>query len=132
MFIVIRPDHYDREPTIDFYKDDEIDTTKSYNDFIIKKFYTINELKCILLDCIDTAKNIIFKIGKDGKPTDIWHLKCLNCYYYIDNDSVAHTQLFESWGLNVDIKTINKELIKGNGFEHRPYNYYINGYKKGK
>ena len=123
MWIVIRPDHYGREPTIDFYEDGEIDTTP-YKDFVIEHFKSINELKHILLKCVDTSTNIIREIGKDNKPTDIWYLKCLDYIYYIDDDSVAHTLLFKSWGLSVDIKTVNKKIIKGNGFEHRPYDYY--------
>ena len=48
MWIVIRPDHYGREPTIDFYEDGEIDTSP-YKDFVIKEFHNIIELKSILL-----------------------------------------------------------------------------------
>ena len=123
MWIVIRPDHYGREPTIDFYEDGEIDTSP-YKDFVIKEFHNIIELKSILLHCVDTATNIEREIGKDNKPTDVWYLKCLDHYYFIDNDSVAHTDLFESWGLRMVIKTINKELVKCSGFERRPYSYY--------
>lgn len=121
MWIVIRPDHYGREPTIDFYE--SVEHTE-YEDFVIKEFQNINELKCILLSCYDTAINIEREIGKDGNPTDTWYLKCLDHYYYIDNDSVAHTDLFESWGLKMVIKTVDKELIMCNGFESRPYSYY--------
>lgn len=118
MWIVIRPDHYGREPTIDFYESVEY---TEYKDFVIKEFHTINELKYILNSCIDTMPYLARDIKR---PADIWYFECLNETYYIDNDSVAHTQLFKSWGLSVDIKTINKELVKGNGFESRPYSYY--------
>ena len=121
MWIVIRPDHYGREPTIDFFE--SVERTE-YEDFVIKEFHNINELKCILLSCYDTSTNIEREIGKNNKPTDVWYLKCLDHYYYIDNDSVGHTDLFESWGLRMVIKTVDKELIMCNGFESRPYSYY--------
>lgn len=123
MWIIIRPDSFGREPTIDFYKDGEIDTSP-YKDYVIKQFHNIIELKCILLKCYDTSINIEREIGKDNKPTDTWYLNCLDHCYYIDNDSVAHTDLFRSWGLTMDIKTVNKELVMCSGFERRPYEYY--------
>lgn len=121
MWIVIRPDHFGREPTIDFYEN--VENTKC-KDFVIKEFHSIVELKHILLNCPDTSRNIERKIGKDNKPTDVWYLNCLDHCYYIDNDSVAHTDLFKSWGLRMDVRTFNKKLIKCHGFEKRSYDYY--------
>lgn len=118
MWIVIRPDSFGREPTIDFYKDGEIDTSP-YKDYVIKQFQNIIELKHILLNCPDTSKNIEREIGNDT-----WYLNCLDHCYYIDDESVAHTDLFKSWGLRLDLKTVNKELVMCSGFETRPYEYY--------